>query len=353
VSSSPSSRGRSFSKSLALVVLLGVFVSACTDRATDQVVPSNSSPPIAPSSTPVPTPSPTHEPVDHVQVSVPNPGGVVIAFGGIWVQSGRDLWKVSRDGRVLERYGDVTASPGLAYMGVGGGGYQTLAAGFGSLWNLVKGKVLRVDPRSGEVLSSIQVPDGMGSIAVGAGAVWVACCSSGVPTLFKIDPLTNQISDRRNTGESIASLAFGAGAVWVLGIGEVPQLMKFDPATLGVIGQTGAGARGLVAAGSDDVWVMDHGSTLDHVDPARMKSVGTVDVGGTMMAIAVAGRGVYVNAGDLLWVSASGHVKTVAFVAEATTATAGIAVDVNEGSSVIWLTEPTEDTLVAVPSSLG
>jgi hypothetical protein len=284
-----------------------------------------------------------------VEVPVPSPGDVVVAFGVVWVQSGKDLWKISTDGQVLDTFRDVSDGSKLAYMGVGGGGYRTLAAGFDSLWSLTKGTVLRLDPADGHVVASIPVPDdGLGSIAAGEGAVWVACCDSGPALLLRIDPATNEVT-RHDTGTSIASLAVGGGYVWVLGISEAPHGEKVDPSSLESVGTFYSNARGALAAGSNVLWVMDHGSGLDRIDAASGSIEHTYDVPGPMMGIVAFGDDAFVNAGDLLRVSGSpNHVETVVTIAAPSLANAGIAVDGAGDHPVVWLSEPDAETLVAV-----
>jgi hypothetical protein len=327
------------SRIIAGLLLPILTVPACADTTTNQGVPANSD-----SSLSNPAPS------VQVEVPVPSPGDVVAAFGVVWVQSGKDLWKVSTDGEVLDTFPDVSDGSKLAYMGVGGGGYRTLAAGFDSLWSLTRGTVLRLDPADGHVVASIPVPDdGLGSIAAGEGAVWVACCDSGSALLLRIDPATNEVSDRLGTGQSIASLAVGAGSVWVLGIGEVPYLDRIDPTTVTRADSVATTARGAVAADASTIWVMDHGTDLDRIDAASGSIEHTYEVPGPMMGIVAFGDDVFVNAGDLLRMSGSpNHVETVVTIASPSIANAGIAVDRSGVHPVVWLTEPDAETLVAV-----
>jgi hypothetical protein len=325
------------------LVLLVFAASSCADST-----PNPGSPAVTGSSSS--SSESSSSPSVRVELAVPSPGDVVVAFGDVWVQSGMDLWRVSPDGDVLDTFPDVSDGSGLAYTGVGGGGYRTLAAGFDSIWSLTKGTVLRLDPADGHILASIPVPDaGLGSIAVGEGAVWIACCDSGPALLLRIDPESNAVADRLNTGQSIASLAVGAGYVWVLGIGEVPFLDKVDPATTKVVDSVATSARGAVAADAGTVWVMDHGQGLNRIDAASSTIEHTYEVPGPMMAIAAFGDDIFVNAGDLLRASGSPNdVEALADIAQPSIANAGIAVEGTGGHPVVWLTEPDDETLVAV-----
>ncbi|MEP6973664.1 MAG: hypothetical protein ABI869_05930 [Actinomycetota bacterium] len=328
-----------------IVLLLFVIVASACARSSSGAASTS---PLTQTSSPPPPPSPSDGPAVTINLSVPSPGDVVAAFGSVWVQSGTDLWKVSPDGSVLDRFSDVSKGPGIGYMGWGGGGYRTLAAGYGSVWSLVKGAVLRLDPADGRVLDSIPVPEGLASIAAGEGAVWVACCDSGPALLLRIDPQTDEVS-HIDVGVSVASLAVGAGFVWVLGIGEAPYLVQVDPSTMRVVGTVATNARGSVAVGADTIWVMDHGSGLDRIDASSGRIDHTYEVPGTMMGLSAFGDDALVNAGDLLWVSGcSGDVQTLANLAKPDVANAGIAVDGTGDHPVVWLTEPSDQTLVAV-----
>lgn len=91
------------------------------------------------------------------------------------------------------------------------------------------------------------------SIAVGDGAVWVITYSSR--QLFKINPITLQVVDRLDlSAEQAGSVAVGAGAVWVSGAHSV---IKIDPRTDTIIRKfpIGVGFPCDIAATSTTLWL--------------------------------------------------------------------------------------------------
>jgi peptide/nickel transport system substrate-binding protein len=92
--------------------------------------------------------------------------------------------------------------------------------GAGSLWSVsAEGELVRVDPRTGNVIATIGLGVEPSGIAFGEDSVWVTGRHS--PTLIRVDPSINDIVDRFSlpmdgvetdlTGE----VAVGAGSVWI------------------------------------------------------------------------------------------------------------------------------------------
>jgi streptogramin lyase len=336
----------------ALVVTIAFVASACTTSPVSAPTsPSDPLPPVSPSTSSASASlTPGRDQPEAIRVTVPKPGGVAVTPGAVWVQSGDELWRLSREGRVLHRYAGISDAPGVAYMGFGGAGYVTLAAGFGSLWSLVGGQLLRIDPENGRVLARVDTPNGAGSIAVGEGAVWVACCTSGPsPSVLKIDPETGVVVGRASTGVSIASLAVGPDAVWVLGIGEVPHVERFDPSSLRRLASFDVGSRAALAAGGDWLWVMDRGTTLERVDPSTGR-IKDIHVPGLMMGLVAFDNDVFVDAGALFRVSGrNGRVDRLAVLGRPAQANAGIAVDTTGHHVTVWMSEPRGNVVVGIP----
>ena len=115
--------------------------------------------------------------------------------------------------RIDPQYGTVAERiqlprRGLSHPGVGGG----VAVGDGSVW-VAQGlsRVLRLDPATGQVERSFDVPDA-NVLAFGDGALWIA--SSDLGTLTKIDPRTNAVAATTRVGPWICCLAVGGGYAW-------------------------------------------------------------------------------------------------------------------------------------------
>ena len=76
-----------------------------------------------------------------------------------------------------------------------------LGTGFGSVWvaGHRNGALHRIDPRTNEVVATVEVPDTLcGDLAFGGGAVWAANCGQGgVSWIYRIDPRSNRVTGRQ------------------------------------------------------------------------------------------------------------------------------------------------------------
>jgi hypothetical protein len=172
---------------------------------------------------------------NRVVATIGVPSGMLwdIAVDGpsVWVGSELGgLWRIdAHTSRVT-----TIRQPGGAPEG-GGGGIGHLAAGAGAVWVASDGQLQRRDARSGRVIATIPWADGSLAArgAVGAGAVWF---SSG-QGLARFDVTANRLVATvpaapiagTTTLSDITGVAGGAGAVWVL-TGE--SLLRIDPARL-------------------------------------------------------------------------------------------------------------------------
>ena len=295
-----------------------------------------------------PTNAPAHPGVPKAgssfSISIPQPGGVVAAYGAVWVQSalGRSLWKISPQGHVLAKIPGVSANPALLYAGVGGGGIQTLTAGVGSVWSLVGDEVLRIDPATGNVTATIPVARLSSSIATGFGSVWV---DSQRAKLDRIDPASNTVISKTPLSASSAALTIGEGYVWDLAISEAARVSKIDPVTGRILSELESPARAFLVTSLGRLWVADHDGYFGSIDvmtgvPSQSKRVAQA-----IMGVTASGGIVWVNGGDLVGIDAStGKVVIRVKIEPPQQASAGIAVLGHQ----VWLVEPGQDTVVAV-----
>jgi virginiamycin B lyase len=98
-----------------------------------------------------------------------------------------------------------------------GKGARFFAVGEGAVWvqNNIEGTVTRVDPASNRAVATIRVDVGPvdgGDLAVGGGFVWARVTDSLVA---KIDPATDTVVARYSPPQGSGSVAADAGAVWV------------------------------------------------------------------------------------------------------------------------------------------
>jgi peptide/nickel transport system substrate-binding protein len=90
-----------------------------------------------------------------------------------------------------------------------------IAIGDGGVWVADTGDnaVVRIDPSTQAVITTIPVGDNPLGIAVGAGSVWVA--NSGNGTVSRIDPQTNRVIATVAVGGSPQALTIADGRAWV------------------------------------------------------------------------------------------------------------------------------------------
>jgi DNA-binding beta-propeller fold protein YncE len=171
-----------------------------------------------------------------------------------------------------------------------------LAAGAGGVWLTGQNSVMRLDPSTGRVVATIEVPQApcMGS-ATGFGAVWTATCTPG--GLARIDPETNQVTDhvRLRVASALGgegSIGVGTDGIWLIIDGPACagcRLARVDPETMRVSARVpvteGSAA---VRAGAGFVWVTNpDASTVQQVDPRHERVLRTVEVGVAPLFLAV------------------------------------------------------------------
>jgi DNA-binding beta-propeller fold protein YncE/ABC-type branched-subunit amino acid transport system substrate-binding protein len=134
--------------------------------------------------------------------------------------------------------------------------FDGLAVGEHAIWaagDTFDRTLWRLDPVSRRVVASIELPFVPGSVAVGAGAVWVASLLDDA--VLRIDPGTNHIVKRISVPRGVVGLAAGAGAVWVASSID-RTVSRIDPRTNRIAARVKtSGIPTHVAVGARDVWV--------------------------------------------------------------------------------------------------
>lgn len=261
--------------------------------------------------------------------------------------------------------------------------YRDVTAGFDALWapgpeRGADARVVRVDPSTGSILATVEIPYvdetppsfllGRPKVAVGEGAVWVAVTDwnadgSARGRILRIDSDTNEIVGEVALETPAIGLAAGAGAVWVTdGLGT---LVRIDPDA--VVGETAptqspapaasptpseppisssgpvvasitvSGLPAQMAVGVGAVWMTDEETgVLWRVDPATNEAVAVIELGvsgGTFYSVAVGEGAVWVASdqdGGVFRVDPATN-EVVAFISFPYPA--GIAV----GAGAVWL----------------
>jgi YVTN family beta-propeller protein len=231
----------------------------------------------------------TNKVVDEVAVGS-DPGPVASGAGSIWVGNleDRTITRISLSRRVRTATIplDARTPTGLAF-------------GAGALWvaHGLRGQLSRVDRRSNRVTSTIDLADpgsSRGTVAVGAGSVWVVY---GDSTLAWVDPRSVSLVDATFVGPSPAGVAVGSGSVWVVNSGD-STVTRFSPKTYEPVGRPIPVDRRPVgiAFGEGAVWVAASGNdAVTRIDPLTYSTESIpLDPGAGPTAVAVGGGLVWV-----------------------------------------------------------
>jgi YVTN family beta-propeller protein len=171
----------------------------------------------------------------------------------------------------------------------------SIAEGEDAVWVTAPddGRIMRIDERDGAVnIDTIPVGNAPAGIAVGLGAVWVV--DSGGPSLIRVSPDTNEEVATIPVGNGPVGVATTADAVWVTNRLE-GTVSRIDPETNEETTiPVGLGPTG-IAADDDGVWVSNaDDGTLVRIDPATNSLDAPVHVGNQPGAVALGLRGVWV-----------------------------------------------------------
>jgi ABC-type transport system substrate-binding protein/class 3 adenylate cyclase/glutamine cyclotransferase len=219
------------------------------------------------------------------------PTAVTANGNGVWVGAGSAVSKIDPHYNQVTETRQYGAPSGLAAADPSTP-RPTLAA-FGSIWAVhPDGYVVRIDPRSGRKLATIEVGNDPSAIAAGAGSVWVTNSSDGTAT--RIDPST-LVTNTISVGHAPTAIAVGDTGVWVANSGD-NAIVHVDPETNAVTGTTRVGdGPTAVLATPTAVWVANgRDGTVMRLDPRSGQVDKTVHLGGTPDALATDGERVWV-----------------------------------------------------------
>jgi hypothetical protein len=242
------------------LVVFGAVV-ACTSGASTSSPAVTTVPPSLSVSASV---SPSASPDGAISVDVPRPADLVAAFGSVWVQARGDgsLVRIDRTGRVTARISDAAF---VHRTGRFGAPSSALADGYGSIWSLKEGALVRVDPSSDRVVDTVRMRAPW-AVAAGEGAVWVVY-GSGQVNLMRVDPSTMHAEHFVSIGTSAKAFGVGDGYLWWLAFSEGGGMYRIDPRTARTrFLPVGYNQRFIVPT-PRWVWLVDSGSA-QRIDPA-------------------------------------------------------------------------------------
>ena len=156
-------------------------------------------------------------------------------------------------------------------------------AGGGRVWAVLSnGQLTQIDPRTADVIESIDVGQSASGITAGFDAVWVADDLTG--TITPVGMETLQPGTPIAIPGDIDDLEAGAGAVWSLDT-DAGVVTPIDPDTDALGSPVRVGVRPTdLASGLGALWVTNNGDgTISKVDPVT-GGVTTLDVGAPVAA---------------------------------------------------------------------
>ena len=135
-----------------------------------------------------------------------------------------------------------------------------------------------IDPEDNEVVAVLPVGPRPGSIAYGAGSLWVANLDDR--TVMRIDPVSERILKTIPLPATPTGIDVGLGAVWVAH-GRSGQLSRVDTdfdrvsATVDLAGRSVYAPTGGVAVGAGSVWAVFGKAMLVRVKPVAVRDAGS------------------------------------------------------------------------------
>lgn len=171
-------------------------------------------------------------------------GGVTYDGRQIWFATGEKLVSIDpASGKMLDSL-DVPAKAGTAFDGQ-------------HLYQIAKGLIQKVDPKTGRVLSTIPAPDAEGNsgLAWSEGSLWVAYYRG--QKIHQVDPGTGTVLRTLESNRHVTGVTWVDGQLWhgTWEDDDASDLRRIDPQTGEVLESidmpAGVGVSGLESDGGD------------------------------------------------------------------------------------------------------
>jgi streptogramin lyase len=178
----------------------------------------------------------------------------------------------------------------------------SIAAGEGSVWMILDGQgceacvLAGFDPKTLSMTHQIDLDPGAASVAVGNGLVWVSDAQRN--RVLRVDPRSDEVVGETEVGGLPQYLAVDSNGVWVINQLE-GTVMQLDPRTGELIKTIQAdmkGAGGSITVGEGSVWVRGTLTLLKQIDSKTGEVVAEYGP--------AEGSGDALVRGGVLWVSA-------------------------------------------------
>ncbi len=190
--------------------------------------------------------------------------GLAYGFGSVWIPSCGGHSVVRVDATTGKTLAEIAGDPANSEGGI--------TTGAGSVWIVTKPSALvRIDPKTNTVASTIELPSGSENPLFTDGFVWVS--STDHDALLKVDPASNTVISTIPVGPKPRFLTAGAGSIWTLnqGDGSVSRVdIKSGKAVANIpCGIPGPG--GEITFGAGSIWPTNIGFPITQIDVATNK----------------------------------------------------------------------------------
>jgi YVTN family beta-propeller protein len=263
-----------FASLLLAVLLITIGLSACQPATSTPNAPLTNPPTMTPDVIPE-VPTSNQNPIA-VTIDISSPSNMTVGNELLWVIAGTSIVRI--DPKTSQVVGDaIQAGIQIEDLAFGDGALWVTSVGSGDLGAPNEADaVSRIDPDTGEVLSTVKVSRGPMSLAFTPEAVWVVNFGMSGNTVIRIDPQTGQIvGDPVQTGRAPLSVTVGEGSLWVANH-DAHTITRIDLATNQVLANiTVPSEPHRVAYGEGAVWVANfHVNSVTRIDPQTNEIVG-------------------------------------------------------------------------------
>ena len=152
----------------------------------------------------------------------------------------------------------------------------TMTVGSGSLWVIAGENIVRIDPRTNQVIGKpihVDLPEraSLEAAVLEEASLWVSMVGgSRTDSILRIDPQTGKLMATIEVRRSPMSMVSTPGKIWVANF-DANAVSAVDAMTDQLAGEPFRTGRApySITAGDGSVWVINHGSnTLTRIDPA-------------------------------------------------------------------------------------
>jgi len=220
--------------------------------------------------------------------------GMDVGFESLWVGDCRARTLL----RIDPKSGEITATIGLPGKPTA---ESSVAAGEGSVWVTVDDPVrlVRIDPKTNRVTTTTGVPAAAGALRAGLGALWFASASGKV---IRLDPKTGDRVAEIQAGSVPRFTAIGGGSVWVLNQDD-GTVSRIDPKANRVVATITVSAQkvdgGDMAFGGGYAWARVNDALVAQIDPDTNKVIRRFGEPAGSGSVAADDNAVWISAHDV------------------------------------------------------